>query len=120
MWQYENVNPDGLNLPDCVTRAISKALNIPYFEVAFMLRQNGQFYKCEELCVDCYEKLLSQDFQLPCFRGQGRTAQEIANDFPNDTLILRMVGHLSCSVNGIIRDTWDCTDKVVTQFWVVQ
>lgn len=120
MFIYHNQNPQELILSDCVTRAISTALDIPYYEVAYMLRQNGKFYECEELCVDCYEKLLTHDFQLPCFRGCGRTAEEVASDFPNDTLILRMVGHLSCSINGKIWDTWDSSDKVVTQFWIVK
>ena len=110
----------GLRLPDCVTRAISTALKIPYYEVAYMLRQNGKFYECEELCVDCYEKLLSYDFKLPCYYGEGKTAEKIAKDFPNDILILRMNGHLSCSIRGIIRDTWDCSNEKVTQFWIVK
>lgn len=120
MYTYYNRNPDGFNLPDCVTRAISTALNINYYEVAYMLRQNGRFYECEELCVDCYEKLLTQDFQLPCYRGYGKTALEIAREYPNDILILRMVGHLSTSFYGDIYDTWDCSDKIVTQYWIVK
>lgn len=119
-FKFFNRNPYGDKIGDCVIRAISTALGIDYYEVAYMLRQNGRFYECEELCVDCYEKLLSHDFQLPCFRGCGRTAKEIANDFPNDTLILRMVGHLSTSINGILVDTWNCSDKIVTQFWIVE
>ena len=119
-FKFFNRNPYGDKIGDCVIRAISTALGIDYYEVAYMLRQNGRFYECEELCVDCYEKLLTHDFQLPCFRGCGRTAREVASDFPNDTLILRMVGHLSTSINGNIVDTWDCSDKIVTQFWIVE
>lgn len=119
MYIYYNRNPQNLTLPDCVTRAISTALDIPYYKVVEMLLDNGKFYECDELCVSCYEKLLDRDFKLPHYKGNGNTAQEIADDFPNKILLLRMNGHLSVSFDGYIVDIFDCSDEIVTDFWIV-
>lgn len=72
------------------------------------------------LNVNCYQKLLDVDFELPHYLGCGMTAEEVANDFPNNTLLLRMKGHLSCSINGTIFDIFDCSSDVVTDFWIVK
>lgn len=120
MYVYYNRNPERLTLPDCVTRAISTALDIPYYAVVDMLLHNGKFYSCDTLCVACYEKLLDYDFGLPHFIGDGKTAGEIAKEFSKDVLLLRMDGHLSCSINGMIYDIFDCSDEEVTDFWIVE
>ena len=33
--------------------------------------------------------------------------------FPKGSYILNMAKHLSCCVDGVIYDTWDCSDKCV-------
>lgn len=93
-------------------------MNIPYEEVVNLLSINGDMFNCDCLSVVCYEKLLDYDFGLPHYLGNGRTAEEIANDFPNSILLLRMEGHLSCSIDGIIHDIWNCSDKIITDFWI--
>lgn len=120
MYIYYNRNPEHLTLPDCVTRAISTALNITYEEVVEMLLQNGEFYSCDTLCVACYEKLLDYDFKLPHYISNNKSAVEVAKDFPDDILLLRMNGHLSCSIYGNIYDIFDCGDEIVTDFWIVE
>lgn len=117
-YKYHNTNPNGYHIPDCVIRAITLALGIGYFEVVKMLHQNGQEFKCDCLNVKCYEKLLDYDFGLPHKVGNGKTAQEVANDFPNNILLLRMDGHLSVSMFGEIWDIFDCSDEVITDFWI--
>lgn len=118
-YKYHNSNPNGYHIPDCVTRAISNATEIPYYEVLTMLHINGMICDCDDLHVRCYEKLLDKDLNLPHYIGNGNTAEEIASDFPNDILLLRMDGHLSMSRFGIIEDIWNCSDEIVTDFWVV-
>lgn len=118
MFKYTNTNPNGYHIPDCVIRAITLAMMIPYEEVVYMLSRNGEMFSCDCLSVACYEKLLDYDFGLPHFYGDGRTAAEIAELYPNSTLLLRMNGHLSCSICGVINDIWNCSDCVITDYWV--
>ena len=120
MFKYHNENPNGYHIPDCVIRAIKLALDIPYYDVVMLLQLNGDYYSCDCLNKVCYEKLLDYDYKLPHYIGNGKTAEEVASDFPNDILLLRMEGHLSCSIRGIIHDIWDCSDKIITDFWIVE
>lgn len=119
MFIYHNENPNGYKIPDCVIRAISLALDIPYYDVVRLLHLNAEEFQCDELCKVCYEKLLDYDFELPHYVGNGKTAKEIAEDFPNDILLLRMEGHLTCSMYGDIFDLFDCSDEIITDFWIV-
>ena len=119
MFKYHNENPQGYHIPDCVIRAITLALNIPYNEVVSLLLKNGKYYSCDCLNKVCYEKLLDYDFGLPHYFGNKKKAKDIAQEFSNDILILRMEGHLSCSIYGVIHDIWNCSYEEITDFWIV-
>lgn len=120
MYIYYNANLNGYHIPDCVIRAITLALGIDYYEVVRLLHQNGQELNCDCLNVKCYEKLLDNDFGLPHYISYDKTAEEVANDFPNEILLLRMNAHLTCSICGIIHDIWDCSKEIITDFWIVK
>jgi hypothetical protein len=119
-YKYFNRNPNGYKIPDCVIRAISTALNINYYDVVKLLHQNAIQYRCDDLCVCCYEKLLDIDLELPHYYGNNRTVKEIADKFCNEILLLRIEGHLTTSVKGTIYDIWDCSNEIVTDFWVIK
>ena len=120
MYKYYNENPNGYHIPDCVIRAITTAMpDLSYYDVIVKLKMNGDLFKCDELNVRCYEKLLDIDFDLPHYLGNGKTAEEVAEDFPDDILLLRMNGHLSVSLFGVIHDIWNCSSKEITDFWIV-
>lgn len=119
-YKYHNENPNGYHIPDCVIRAITTAMpNLSYYDVICMLKSNGELFQCDELNVRCYEKLLDIDFNLEHYVGNGNTASEIAEDFEDKIIILRMTGHLSVSVLGCIYDIWNCSDEIITDFWIV-
>ena len=120
MYKYHNENPNGYHIPDCVIRAITLALNLPYYDVVRYLQDNGNYYSCDLLNKKCYEKLLDLDFDLPHYKGNGRKAKDVALDFSNHILLLRMEGHLSCSIFGVIHDIFDCSNEQITDFWIVE
>lgn len=41
------------------------------------------------------------------------TAGTFSEKYPQEKYILNMAKHWSCCVDGIIYDTWDCTEKCV-------
>lgn len=120
MFRYYNSNPNGYHIPDCVVRAITTATGLNYYDVVCMLKTNGTLFQCDELNVRCYEKLLDCDLKFPHYKGDNYYMYEIAEDFPNDILILRTEGHLSLSIRGVIHDIWDCSRECVTDFWIVE
>lgn len=117
---YYNVNPEGETLPDCVTRAISLATNIPYYEVEDLLSFVGDYYCCEELCMSCYSHLLENILGFPIFEANGMKVKELADMYPNDILLIRIDSHLTCSICGIIMDIWDCTEECADKYWVIK
>lgn len=119
MFKYHNENPNGYHIPDCVIRALKLALNIPYYDVVKLLQVNADEFNCDCLNKLCYEKLLDIDFNLPHFIGNGNSVKKIANDFPNDILLLRMEGHITTSICGVIHDIWDCSEEICTDFWII-
>lgn len=118
-FRYYNENPNGYHIPDCVIRAITLALDIDYYEVVKLLHLNAQEFQCDCLNVNCYEKLLDIDFNLPHYKSYGKSVEEIALEYPNNILIIRIMGHLTASVDGIIYDIWDCCNEEATDFWVI-
>lgn len=120
MFEYYNSNPENLRVPDCVVRAISTALNKPYQEILYHLYTISNYFNCDMLVKDCYNILLNDYYGFKCYRGMGKTVEEVANDFSDRTLIIRIENHLTCSVNSIIKDIWDCSNEIVDCFWIVE
>ena len=117
---YYNHNPDGELLEDCVTRAISLATGLEYDGVSNLLELTSMLYKCEKLCVCCYHNLLED---ILCYKRvtckKGEIVKEVAQKHKHDTLIIRIEGHLTCSVKGFIMDTWNCENRYVDCYWVI-
>lgn len=119
-YRFYNRRPDGAKLKDCVCRAISTAVGINYESVEKMLNLTAEMYSCEPLCVCCYHHMLEDLFSYPCVTcRRGETVEDIAKAFPDDKLIIRVQGHLTCSIKGIIPDIWDCSQEIVDCYWIV-
>lgn len=120
MFIYYNANPTGDKLPDCVIRAISLATSIDYNVVIWMLEDIGDAFSCDDLCVDCYSNLLTQVFCFEEYDGMGKAVEQIAEENPYDIILIRIQGHLTCAVNGIIFDIWDCSQEPCDRYWIVE
>lgn len=118
-YMYYNSNPWGLNEDDCVTRAMSAALGIKYTAVGNLLTLISERNGCDRLCVCCYHKLLEDIFGMKPHYCYGDKVGEVAEDNPGCKLLIRIDGHLTCSMYGVVIDTWDCTDEIVDCYWTV-
>ena len=117
---YYNASPNGQKRNDCVVRALSLALDLDYFDVEDLLVEIGDYYECEELCVCCYKYLLQNIIGLKVYEGNDKTVGEIAREHPNSVLLIRVEGHLTCSINNAIFDTFDCTNEICDRYWIVE
>lgn len=118
---YYNRNPKHDIKEDCVCRAISTATGLEYNTIANLLSWTSAIYNCDKLNVDCYCGLLNDVFKFRyyvCYDGEN--ALYIARCFPNSKLIIRVEGHLTCSICGEISDIWDCSKEIVDKFWIVE
>ena len=119
-YKYYNRNPDRRHLKDCVCRAISTATGLAYDAVENLLRITASEYDCDKLCVCCYENLLSDILCYHCVYCKfNKSVEEVAAEYPNNRLIIRVDAHLTSSINGVILDIWDCSDELVDCFWIV-
>lgn len=119
-YQYYNANPLGYIESDCVTRAITEATGLSYYEVQHKLKLMAQLYECDTLCVCCYHNLLDNVFGFERYNGNGKTVKEIAKEFKNDILLIRIQGHLTMSKYGVVYDIWDCGNEIADVFWIVR
>lgn len=118
-YTYYNKNPHKNIENDCVCRAISTALNEDYYYIKDMLHKNSNKCDCDMLTKSCYRQLLEQYFGLKAYCGNGMTVKQIAYLYPYNNIIMRVYGHLTCSINGVIKDIFDCSNEIVDEFWIV-
>jgi len=120
MYTYLNVHPKGLSVGDCVKRAITKAANMDYMEVQRELNRYKKVTGAKSFNSDYnphkYVENVLHGIKLsfPAVKGQPRmNGERFSKAYPKGSYILNMAGHWSCCVDGVIYDTWDCSDKCV-------
>ncbi len=119
MFVYYNVNPKGEKTGDCVVRAISLALNENYTDIERKLLNISIENRCDMLNKNCYGILLDE-YNFPKYKVFGKKVYEIAEDFKDKKLIMRLKSHLCCVIEGIIYDLWDTSNEYVDIFWVIE
>ena len=119
-YKFYNANPLNKQEQDCVCRAISKATDTPYYSIEHKLQLIGDLFECDKLCVCCYHHLLEKVFGLIPKNANKKTVGEIAKDFKNNVVLIRIDGHLTMAEYGVVHDIWDCTKEVADIFWIVE
>ena len=127
MFQYYNAHPKGLLVPDCVKRAISKAANMDYHQVQLELNRYKKITGAKEFNSDrnpdkyVMNVLKGVRLSFPAEKGKPRmNGERFCKAFPKGRYILQMAGHWSCCVDGVIYDTWDCSEKCVYTAYKMQ
>lgn len=120
MYQFLNVHPQGKLVGDCVKRAITKAVGMDYHEVQLELNRHKKITGAKTFNEDRNWKsyvtnvLNGKWISFPAHKGLARmNGERFCKAFPKGNYILSMAGHLSCCIDGVIYDTWDCTEKCV-------
>ena len=120
-YKFLNLQPLGRRLEDCVTRAIALGVNEDYYIIQRKLQLIAELFECEKLCVCCYKHLLDSVYNLERIESyQGMTIEEFLSYEPYGTFIIRVDQHLTCAINGVLFDTWDCRDEIVDIVWRVK
>lgn len=120
-YRYLNLNPLNITESDCVTRAISLGTQEDYKVIKHKLYAISLLYNCEKLCVCCYQHLLDKYYGFERVNNcKGLTIKEFASCYPVGTYIIRVKGHLTCLINNILYDIWDCRNEIVDIVWKVE
>ncbi len=120
MYQYYNAHPKGLLVGDCVKRAITVATQMDYMEVQHALNRHKKVTGAKKFNSDynphSYVETVLHGVKMsfPAKKGQVRmNGDRFCKAYPKGHYILNMAGHWSCCVDGVIYDTWDCSEKCV-------
>lgn len=121
-----NANPKGKKTGDCVIRAICTALNESWedtyrgmLEVAL---DTGEAISCKGNFKE-YLKRKGYDMQkMPRKENNKRyTIEEFANILakPNMVYIVNIANHLTLINNKNLYDLWNCKNKSVGNYWII-
>ena len=117
MYKFYNANARGRFTNDCVIRAISlaedKTWNETYDELSEIAQRNGIILDD----VQFVEPLLDSRYERMCFNET--YVGEFIEEHPKGVYLITMKGHITCVINGVLYDTFDCRDRVMWCAWRV-
>lgn len=118
---YHNQNPDGDIENDCVTRALSLALDVDYAEIRKQLYYTAKLLNCERLCICCYKFLIEDVYKCKRVNCDGMYPNDFADLHPYGIYLLRMNGHICTCIDGEIYDIFDSRFMdFLTDAWKVE
>ena len=122
-YRYYNENPLNKYEDDCVVRAISCATNKSWDYVYDYLSDIAQYEGTLLDKKDFVRNYLDRTYQR--LYDVNGTVGYVSGMFPNNTLLITMNGHITCSKpdrktgRPTIYDTFDCRDREVESVWLV-
>ena len=125
MYVFENLHPQNKRVGDCVKRALTKATGENYNEISKQLnrikRELGEkSYNSNKVWKEFIKRKGWQEMTFQAVKGESReNGNSFCRHFKNGTYVLRMAKHLTCCKNGVIYDTWNCSQKCVYKAWKV-
>ena len=118
MWKYYNANVLGHSVNDCVVRAISKAQGKTWDETYEELSDIAQLEGILLDDVNFVEEYLDKRYKRTCHYS--KTVGEFAKEHKRGTYLITMEGHITVIIDGIIYDTFDCSDRRMWCAWTVK
>lgn len=125
-FHFYNANPHNRITDDCVTRAMTVALNIPYNQVVMEQAQMQIDYGYDNADTKGISKYMELKkwikFPQPKhFDNTKYTLKEFCEQIakPNERYIVTIAGHCVAVVDKKVWDIWDCTKfgKCVCNYW---
>lgn len=125
-YRFYNRHPAHRFVDDCTKRSISLTCGMPYLEVQKGLNAHKRitgvkvFYNTPNPHSYVENVLGFPRVKLPR-RGEGSrmTVGEFAKAHPTGRYILSISGHWTSLIDGVVYDTWDCTDRALLSYYQV-
>ena len=118
MFDYYNSNPLGRDEDDCVIRSIScaseKSWDQVYDELSDLAQAKGTLLDKKDFVrgyLDSHFKRINN----PPYK-----VIDVARNFKNNIVLCTMRGHIVCIKYGRILDTFNPSDRVVEDVWIVK
>lgn len=118
MYRFYNANEKGKFVNDCTIRAISLAedlsWNEAYFKLSNLARESGQMQDS----VEFIEDYLDSKYERECCRS--KSVGDFVRTHERGVYLITMPNHITACIDGVIYDTFDCTDRVMRCAWLVE
>jgi hypothetical protein len=123
MFRYYNVHPRKLSADDCTKRSISLTTGISYREVARGMNEHKKitgvkvFY--ENPNPRSYMERVLGFTRVTLQKSERVTVESFAKEHPHGRYVVSVSGHWTACIDGIVYDTWDCTDQEVLSYYEI-
>ena len=126
MFKYYNAHPRRLSVDDCVKRSIALATGITYLDVQKGLNDHKKitgvktFYdnpnprSYMENVLGFERVAIHKNTNETCV-----TVEEFAKLHPCGRYVISLSGHWTACIDGIIYDTWDCSNEGVLSYYEI-
>lgn len=117
-YRFYNENPLGLFSDDCTVRSLScatrRSWDDVYDELSDLAQKKGTMMDNREFVIDYLDSRYERVPYLPYKVG------EVAINYPNNIILCTMNGHICCIKYGIIYDTFNPSNRIVEEAWIVK
>ena len=117
-----NANPKGRKTTDCVVRALTFALQIPYEEVLKELFETQLKTGYCLLDKQCYERVLAAHgfMKMKQPRKADNTKYVVGeiDILTRHRCVIRVANHLTAAEDGFVYDLWDCRRKSIGNYYI--
>lgn len=120
---YCNKNPQKKDVSDCVVRSIAFATERHWTIVFLELVRYAIAFCCMPNDSPAYEAYLRdlgwKKHKQPIYKGRCITGRTFLRRIRRKSDIIVSIGkqHMTVIHNGKFRDTWDCSNEVVGNYW---
>lgn len=93
------------------------ASGLPYATIRRKLWLTAELYGCERLCKFCYSHFITNVLKYKEVNCDYYTIGEFADDHPKGTYLIRIQGHLTTIIDGVLYDIFDCRNDFCDIVW---
>ncbi len=124
MWIFSNPNPLHKQVPDCVIRAVSIALNESWYKIYDELTDMGRLDANMPSADTVWGHYLYskgfEPFLLPSTCPKCTTVNEFTKMYPKGTYIIGTGSHAVAIIDGNYYDSWDSGMEIPSFFWRIR
>ena len=118
MYKFFNENPTNRYEDDCVIRAIScatgKSWDYVYDYLSDIAQYEGTLLDKRDFVINYLDTTYQRVYGIKGSVGY------VSSLFPDNDILITMKGHIVCSKNGVIYDTFDCRNRQAEYVWIVK
>lgn len=120
MWKYYNANPLGRKVSDCAVRAISLATDTSWDNTYCILAEYSRRQGITLSETEFINDFLEDRYEKYKPTNKIQTVQDFTKLNLKGRWLITMRGHITCVIDGIIYDTFDCSDYYIWNIYRVK